>query len=84
VAFERGEVSSVAGSLLLGEAGETAAAGPQGPPSLTTASSSRGPIKDSEEDHGGRVHDGRGEPVAQGEQASPDELRGWCRTSRRR
>jgi hypothetical protein len=31
VVFERGEVSSVAGSLLLGEASETVTAGPQGP-----------------------------------------------------
>jgi hypothetical protein len=31
VVFERGEVSSVAGSLLLGRAGGTATAGPQGP-----------------------------------------------------
>ena len=31
VVFERDEVSFVAGSLLLGEASETATAGPQGP-----------------------------------------------------
>jgi len=31
VVFERGEVGFVAGSLLLVEAGETAATGPQGP-----------------------------------------------------
>jgi hypothetical protein len=31
VVFERDEVSSVAGSLLLGEASGTATAGPQGP-----------------------------------------------------
>jgi hypothetical protein len=58
VAFERGEVSSVAGSLLLGEAGETAAAALQVPPLLTTASSLPGPIKDSEEERGGRVRAG--------------------------
>ena len=46
VVFERDEVSSVAGSLLFGRAGGTATAGRQGPMWLTTASSSRSPVKD--------------------------------------
>lgn len=40
VVYERPGPSSVAGSLLLDEASETASAGPQGPRRLTTASSS--------------------------------------------
>src|SRR5438093_29648 len=70
VVFERGEVSSVVGSLLLGEASETATAGPRGPRWLTTVPSSRGLVGDSaRREHGGRDHDGAFELVAQAARA---------------